>query len=132
MTKNISEMQPDELAKHIEEAQKILQKKKDDELSKLADDILSAIKKSNFSIEDVLEKLGVAPAPGKSNKAASNKKVKVYVNPNNQSETWGGAGRVPGWLVSYLEDVKKIKFDKFSIKHPLIAPELAKLEKSDI
>ncbi|WP_133489640.1 H-NS family nucleoid-associated regulatory protein [Aliiroseovarius marinus] len=129
MTKDISEMQPDELAKHIEEAQKILQKKKDDELAKLAADISAAIKKSNFSLEEVLEQLGVAPSLGKSNKADSNKKGKVYVNPNNQSETWGGAGRVPGWLVSYLEDVKEIKFDKFSIKHPLIAPELAKLEK---
>ena len=94
MTKDISEMQPDELAKHIEEAQKILQKKKDDELAKLAADISAAIKKSNFSLEEVLEQLGVAPSLGKSNKAASNKKGKVYVNPNNQSETWGGAGRV--------------------------------------
>ena len=128
MTKDISEMQPDELAKHIEEAQKILQKKKDDELAKLAADISTAIEKSNFSLKEVLEKLGVAPAPGKSNKAASNTKGKVYVNPNNPSETWGGAGRVPGWLISYLE-VKEIKFDKFSIKHPLITPELEKLEK---
>ena len=128
MTKDISEMQPDELAKHIEEAQKILQKKKDDELAKLAADISTAIEKSNFSIEDVLEKLGVAPDPGKSNKAASNKKGKVYVNPNKPSETWGGAGRVPGWLIGYLE-AKEIKFEKFSTKHPLIAPELAKLEK---
>ena len=56
MTKDISEMQPDELAKHIQEAQKILQKKKDDELAKLATDISTAIEKSNFSLEEVVRR----------------------------------------------------------------------------
>lgn len=129
MTKDISEMQPDELAKHIEEAQKILQKKKDDELEKLAADISSAIEKSNFSPEEVFEKLGVAPASGKSSKTASNKKSKQYVNPNNPEEIWMGAGRVPEWLKDYLTNVRKIEYKKFNSKDPLIAPELAKLEK---
>lgn len=129
MTKDITEMQPDELAKHIEEAQKILQKKKDDELAKLAADISSAIAKSNFSLEQVLEKMGVAPTSGKAEKATKNQKSKKYVNPSNSEEVWGGAGRVPDWLVSYLKDDRKVEFEKFSTKHHLIAPELAKLEK---
>jgi DNA-binding protein H-NS len=129
MTKDISEMQPDELAKHIEEAQKILQKKKDDELEELAADISAAINKSNFSLEEVLEKLGVAPVSGKSSKTASNKKSKKYVNPSNPEEIWGGTGRVPDWLKDYLTNVRKIKYEKFNSNDPLIAPELAKLEK---
>ena len=122
-------MQPEELLKHIEEAQKILQKKKDDELAKLAADISSAIEKSNFSLEEVLEKMGVAPTSGKAEKATKNQKNKKYMNPNNSEEIWGGAGRAPEWLKDYLKEVRKVKYDKFSIKHPLIAPELAKLEK---
>ena len=129
MTKDISEMQPDELAKHIEEAQKILQKKKDDELAKLATGISTAIEKSNFSLEEVLEKLGVALNSAKSNSASRNQQRKEYVNPSNSKQIWRGAGRVPGWLETYLKEDKKIDYEKFNTKHPLIAPELAKLEK---
>lgn len=128
MKKDISEMQPDELAKHIEEAQKILQKKKDDELAKLAADISSAIEKSNFSLKEVLEKLGVALGSANANSASRNQHRKEYVNPSNPKQVWRGAGRVPGWLETYLKEIKKIEYKKFSSNDPLIAPELAKLE----
>jgi DNA-binding protein H-NS len=129
MTKDISEMQPDELAKHIEEAQKILQKKKDDELAKLTADISAAIAKSNFTLEEVLEKMGVAPASERANKATRNKNGKVYVNPNNPKESWSGVGAPPNWLKDYLRNFRKLNYEKFSTKDPLIAPELSKLEK---
>lgn len=131
MTKDINAMQPEELLKHIEEAQKLLEQKKESELEKLAKDISEAVKKSSFSLEDVARKLGLKLAD-KATDVSAAQKTKApnkYFNPDKPNEGWSGKGRVPVWLVTYLQDVRKIKYDTFSINHPLIAPELAKLEK---
>lgn len=131
MTKDISEMQPDELLKHIEEAQKILEKKKESELEVLANEISAAVKKSSFSLEEVARKLGLKLVDGIAD-AGNTQKSKApnkYFNPDNQNEGWSGLGAPPNWLKDYLTNVRKIEYEKFSTKHPLIAPELKKLEK---
>ena len=131
MTKDINAMQPEELLKHIEEAQKILEMKKENELENLANEISTAVKKSSFSLEEVARKLGLKLADDiadADNTQKSNASYK-YFNPAKQDEGWSGKGRPPEWLIHYLKEVRKVEYTDFSTKDPLIAPELAKLEK---
>ena len=132
MTKDISTMQPEELLKHIEEAQKLLEQKKESELDNLAKEISAAVEKSSFSLKDVARKLGLKLADDVAviSETQKSKAPYKYFNPANQKQGWSGKGRVPAWLVNYLREVRKIDFEDFSTKDPLIAPELAKLEKN--
>lgn len=131
MTKDINAMQPEELLKHIQEAQKLLEQKKESELEKLAKEISEAVKKSSFSLENVARKLGLKLADDATDVSAAQKTKapNKYLNPANRNQGWSGKGRPPAWIEAYLKDVRKVEYDDFSAKNPLIAPELEKLEK---
>lgn len=131
MTKDISAMQPEELLKHIEEAQKLFEQKKESELDNLAREISAAVEKSSFSLEDLARKLGLKLADDVAviNDTQKSKAPYKYFNPANNTQGWSGKGRPPEWLIHYLKEIRKVKYTDFSTSDPLIAPELAKLEK---
>lgn len=68
---------------------------------------------SNIVEQNLAEIKKVAGAMGVSLESLINKKVRpaskgkvagtTYVNPNNSSETWGGKGKRPRWLVAAIE-----------------------------
>jgi len=124
MTKDITQMSYAELLEHKKQTEELLNKQRDEEISKVADEVKSFINKSGFTFEDVAPKLGIKSASKSTSSAPTKDKAPaVYFHPENDELGWSGKGRAPDWLKDMLG------VEKVSKNDPEIAEKLEKLKK---
>ena len=122
MTKDISQMSYAELLEHKCKTEALIQKQRDDEIIKVAEEVNDFIKQRGFTLEQVAPKLGIKTASKKSS-GAKEKAPAVYFHPANPELGWSGKGRAPDWLKDMLG------VEKVSKNDPDIAEKLEKLKK---
>ena len=122
MTKDITQMTYAELLEHKQQTEALIQKQRDDEISKVADEVKEFIKQRGFTLEQVAPKLGIKSSSKKSS-GAKDKAPAVYFHPENEELGWSGKGRAPDWLKEMLG------VEKVSKNDPVIAEKLEKLKK---
>lgn len=94
---NLSLEELRKLRKDVEKAIKTFQDRKKSEARKKLEEVARDF---GFSLNELAE----ASAPRK-RKSAEPK----YANPKDQSQTWTGRGRKPGWMVAALERGKSLE-----------------------
>lgn len=124
MTKDITQMSYAELLEHKKQTEELLSKQRDEEISKVADEVKAFINKSGFTLEEVAPKLGIKSASkSTSSSSTKDKAPAVYFHPENSELGWSGKGRAPDWLKDMLG------VEKVSKNDPEIAEKLEKLKK---
>ena len=86
--------------------ERTIKERKQQEVQKAREQILSIAKQAGVSVEELLGNVG------KKTKAGDGQKVKPkYQNPRDVSQTWTGRGRQPRWIAKEL--AKSNKLDDF-------------------
>ncbi len=74
--------------------------------------VLSLVKKSGYTLEELFGKPGKAPRAAKAKGAAKKSGGKVppkYRNPDKPSDTWTGRGKHPRWMAELLKKGRKVE-----------------------
>lgn len=97
MRPDISNLTVAELKHLTNEAEALIEAKKEQELDAAYKQVLQIASDNDVSVEELLAR-GV-----KSGKSATRKPVAPrYRNPDNQEETWTGRGKQPRWLAAKI------------------------------
>ena len=104
---DIAKLTTKELQALLKRIPKEINKRKQQEKSKLVSDITQLASKHGYSLRDLI---GKAPHPVKARKARKRKPVTVkYRHPDQADLTWTGRGRKPRWLTKWLDEGKSMK-----------------------
>ena len=99
---NISKLATKELQALLKRIPKEINRRKQQEKSKLLDDITQIASKRGYSLRDLI---GKAPRSVKGKKTRTRKPVAVkYRHPEQANLTWTGRGRKPHWVTKWLEE----------------------------
>jgi len=81
------------------------------EIKRAGQQIEEIAKSLDMSVQELLEAAGLLNQKSKKPKGASNSGVKgpaIFRNPDDDSQTWTGRGRQPGWVVKFQEGGGKL------------------------
>lgn len=105
----ISKLTTKELEALLKRIQKEINKRKQQEKSKLVDDITQIASERGYSLKDLIG-IGKARRPVKGKKARKQKPVAVkYRHPEQANLTWTGRGRKPRWVTKWLDEGKTME-----------------------
>jgi DNA-binding protein H-NS len=90
------------------EIQELIAVRKQEERAEIKEKLAALAEKSGFSVDELFSK------ERRNGGGAKGKVAPKYRNPQNQSETWTGRGRMPLWMKALTE--KGAKREKFLIK----------------
>ena len=106
---DISKLTTKELEALLKRIPKEIDKRRQQEKSKLMDDITQIASKRGYSLKDLIG-FGKAPRPAKGKKALKRKPVAVkYRHPEQAELTWTGRGRKPHWVTRWLAGGKTME-----------------------
>lgn len=101
---DISKLTTKELQALLKRIPKEINERRQQEKSKLLDDIAKIASKGGYSLRELI---GKAPPSVKSKKARPRKSVPVkYRHPEQANLTWTGRGRKPHWVTKWLDEGK--------------------------
>jgi len=104
---DISKLTTKELEALLKRIPKEIKKRKQQEKSKLLDDIAQIASKGGYSLRDLI---GKAPRSVKGKKSRRRKPVPVkYRHPEQANLTWTGRGRKPHWVTKWLDEGKTMQ-----------------------
>lgn len=104
---DISKLTTKELEALLKRLPKEINKRKQQEKSKLVDHITQIASERGYSLKDLI---GKAPPSVKSRKARTRKPVAVkYCHPEQANLTWTGRGRKPHWVTKWLDEGKTME-----------------------
>ena len=105
---DISKLTTKELQALLKRIQKEINKRDQQEKSKLLDDIKQIASKHGYSLRDLI---GNGPrSVQKGRKTGARKPVRVkYRHPEQASLTWTGRGRKPHWVSKWLDEGKTME-----------------------
>ena len=104
---DISKLATKELEALLKRIPKEIDRRKQQEKSKLVDQITQIASERGYSLKDLI---GKAPPSVKSKKARRRKPVAVkYRHPEQANLTWTGRGRKPHWVTKWLGEEKKME-----------------------
>lgn len=104
---DISKLTTKELQALLKRIPKEIKERKQQEKSKLLDDITQIASKRGYSLRDLI---GKAPRVAKGKKARKRKPVAVkYRHPEQADLTWTGRGRKPHWVTKWLGEGKTME-----------------------
>lgn len=104
---DISKLTTKELQDLLKRIPEEINKRQQQEKSKLLDDITQIASKRGYSIRELI---GKAPRSVKGTKARARKPVAVkYRHPQQANLTWTGRGRKPHWVTEWLAKGKKME-----------------------
>ena len=104
---DISRLTAKELQDLLKRIPEEINKRRQQEKSKLLDDITQIASKGGYSLKELI---GKAPRPVKGTKARARKPVAVkYRHPQQPNLTWKGRGRKPHWVTEWLAKGNKIE-----------------------
>ena len=104
---DISKLTTKELQALLKLIPKEINKRKQQEKSKLLVDITQIASKRGYSLRDLI---GKAPRSVKGRKARTRKPVAVkYRHPEQANLTWTGRGRKPHWVTKWLDEGKTME-----------------------
>lgn len=104
---DISKLTAKELQALLKRIPKEINKRKQQEKSKLLDEIAQIASKRGYSLRDLV---GKAPRSVKGKKARTRKPVAVkYRHPEQANLTWTGRGRKPHWVTKWLDEGKTME-----------------------
>jgi len=105
----IAKLTTKELEALLKRIPKEINKRKQQEKSKLVDDITQIASERGYSLKDLIG-VGRTPHRVKGKKAGKRKPVAVkYRHPEQTDLTWTGRGRKPRWVTKWLEDGNKME-----------------------
>jgi DNA-binding protein H-NS len=100
---DLSKFSIHELKEIIGEAERTIQKKLSEEITKAKQAAEEAAKRHGFSLQEIFGHSGAKATKSKGSKSGG---VPKYKNPENPSQTWSGRGRQPAWFKAALESGK--------------------------
>jgi DNA-binding protein H-NS len=104
---DISKLTTKELEALLKRLPKEINKRKQQEKSKLVDHITQIASERGYSLKDLIGKAAPAVKP---RKARRRKPVAVkYRQPEQADLTWTGRGRKPHWMTKWLDEGKTIE-----------------------
>lgn len=104
---DISKLTPKELQGLLKRIPEEINKRKQQEKSKLLDEITQIASKGGYSLKELV---GKASRSVKSKKRRARKPVAVkYRHPQHANLTWTGRGRKPRWVAEWLAKGKTIE-----------------------
>ena len=104
---DISKLTTNELQALLKRIPKEINRRRQQEKSKLVEDITQIASKRGFSLRDLI---GKAPRSVKAKKARKRKPVAVkYRHPKQADLTWTGRGRKPLWVTKWLAGGKAME-----------------------
>jgi DNA-binding protein H-NS len=104
---DISKLTTKELQALLKRIPKEIDRRKQQEKSKLVEDITQIASKRGFSLRDLI---GRTPRSVKGKKARKRKPVAVkYRHPEQAELTWTGRGRKPHWVTKWLDGGKTME-----------------------
>ena len=104
---DISKLTTKELQALLKRIPKEINKRKQQEKSKLVDDIRQIASKRGYSLRDLI---GKAPRPVRRKSARKRMPVAVkYRHPEQAGLTWTGRGRRPHWVSKWLDEGKSLE-----------------------
>lgn len=104
---DISRLATKELQALLKRIPKEINRRKQQEKSKLLDDIRQIASKRGYSLRALI---GKAPSTVKVKKARARKPVAVkYRHPEQANLTWTGRGRKPHWVTQWLDEGKTLE-----------------------
>jgi len=104
---DISKLTTKELEALLKRLPKEINKRKQQEKSKLVDHITQIASERGYTLKDLI---GKAPPSAKSKKARRRKPVPVkYRHPEQVDLTWTGRGRKPHWVTKWLDEGKRLE-----------------------
>ena len=104
---DISKLTTKELETLLKRVPKEINKRKQQEKSKLIDHITQIASERGYSLKDLI---GKAPPSVKTKKARRRKPVAVkYRHPEQADLTWTGRGRKPHWVTKWLDEGKTLE-----------------------
>lgn len=107
MAVNLNNMSIQELESLIEQAQEMIEQKREQAIVKARADIEKIAASTGCTVQELL---GVRPGRGRGRQAAAKKTVPdKYRNPKDPSQTWSGRGKRPRWLQEMLENGGKLE-----------------------
>lgn len=103
---DISKLTTVELQALLKRIPKEINKRRQQEKSKLVDDITQIASKRGYSLRELI---GSAPRSAKGKTARKRKPVAVkYRHPEQDDLTWTGRGRKPRWVSKWLDEGKAL------------------------
>jgi len=104
---DISKLTTKELQALLKRIPKEINRRKQQEKSKLLDDLSRIASKSGYSLKDLI---GKAQRPVKGKKVRKRKPVALkFRHPEQANLTWTGRGRRPHWVTKWLDDGKPLE-----------------------
>ena len=104
---DLSKLSTKELEGLLKRLPKEIDKRKQQEKSKLVDHITQIASERGYSLKDLI---GKASPSVKSKKARRRKRVAVkYRHPEQADLTWTGRGRKPHWVTKWLDQGKTLE-----------------------
>jgi DNA-binding protein H-NS len=101
---DIAKLSTKELQALLKRIPREINRRRQQEKSKLVDDLAQIASKRGFSLKDLI---GKAPRAAKGKKARKRKPVAVkYRHPEQAGLTWAGRGRKPHWVTKWLDEGK--------------------------
>ena len=109
---DLSKLSAKELDELASQALSLAQKKREEEKTKVRQDVLDMIKSAGFTFEELFEAApkDAKPASGKTKKPMAVK----YRDPANPKNTWTGVGRPAKWIAEY--EALGRKREEFAVK----------------